>query len=109
MDDVVSLIIIPSLTEPQDTGWMDDMVPLTLFEFSQLFFLALGNTLVAAVVIPWVIVPLVPLLITFVFIRCLGSSCLWTQGTSGNVRSYAQQPSIPFHGIWQAIYLFTRL
>ena len=41
--------------------------------------------------------------------QCLGSSCPWTQGTSGNVRSYAQQPSIPFHGIWQAIYLFTRL
>ena len=37
--------------------------------------------------------------------QCLGSSCPWTQGTSGNVRSYAhQQPSIPLHGNWQAIY-----
>ena len=53
----------------KDTGWMDDMVPITFFEFSQLFCLAAGNTIVSAVILPWVIIPLVPLLAIFVWIR----------------------------------------
>ena len=53
----------------KDTGNMDDMVPITFFDFSCLLALSVGNTVYAAVIVPWVLLPIVPLVVMLVLIR----------------------------------------
>ncbi|XP_021376611.1 multidrug resistance-associated protein 4-like isoform X5 [Mizuhopecten yessoensis] len=53
----------------KDTGHMDDMLPITFFDFVQCFLLILGIILVVCVVNPWVFIPLVPLCIVFYVTR----------------------------------------
>ena len=53
----------------KDTGNMDDMVPITFYDFSYLLALSIGNTVYAAVIVPWVLIPIVPLLVMLVLIR----------------------------------------
>ncbi|XP_040847172.1 ATP-binding cassette sub-family C member 4 isoform X2 [Ochotona curzoniae] len=53
----------------KDIGHMDDLLPLTFLDFIQTFLQVVGVVAVAAAVIPWILIPLVPLSIIFVFLR----------------------------------------
>ncbi|XP_060072940.1 ATP-binding cassette sub-family C member 4-like isoform X1 [Ylistrum balloti] len=53
----------------KDTGHMDDMLPITFFDFIQCFLLIMGIVLVVCIVNPWVFIPLVPLCIVFYITR----------------------------------------
>lgn len=43
---------------------------LTPLLFSQVFLQVIGVIAVAAVIIPWILIPVVPLLVVFLFLRC---------------------------------------
>ncbi|XP_028724042.1 multidrug resistance-associated protein 4 [Peromyscus leucopus] len=53
----------------KDVGHMDDLLPLTFLDFIQTLLLVISVIAVAAAVIPWIIIPLVPLAIIFLFLR----------------------------------------
>ncbi|XP_033761065.1 multidrug resistance-associated protein 4-like isoform X1 [Pecten maximus] len=53
----------------KDTGHMDDILPITFFDFIQCFLLILGIVLVVCIVNPWVFIPLFPLCIVFYITR----------------------------------------
>lgn len=48
---------------------MDDLLPLTFLDFIQTLLLVVSVIAVAAAVIPWILIPLVPLSIIFVVLR----------------------------------------
>ncbi|XP_067669590.1 ATP-binding cassette sub-family C member 4-like isoform X2 [Haliotis asinina] len=53
----------------KDVGHMDDLLPITFFDFVQCFLLIVGIIIVAGIINPWVFIPTVPLCILFIFIR----------------------------------------
>uniref|UniRef100_A0A4W5PGR2 Multidrug resistance-associated protein 4 n=1 Tax=Hucho hucho TaxID=62062 RepID=A0A4W5PGR2_9TELE len=53
----------------KDIGYLDSLLPWTFVDFIQVFLQILGVIIVAAVVIPWILIPVVPLLIVFLFLR----------------------------------------
>ncbi|NP_596902.1 ATP-binding cassette subfamily C member 4 [Rattus norvegicus] len=53
----------------KDIGHMDDLLPLTFLDFIQTLLLVVSVIAVAAAVIPWILIPLVPLSIIFVVLR----------------------------------------
>ncbi|XP_055867950.1 ATP-binding cassette sub-family C member 4-like isoform X5 [Biomphalaria glabrata] len=53
----------------KDVGHMDDLLPVTFFDFIQCALLILGIVLVAGIVNPYVFIPTVPLAICFVLVR----------------------------------------
>ncbi|XP_070798750.1 ATP-binding cassette sub-family C member 4 [Pituophis catenifer annectens] len=53
----------------KDIGHLDDLLPLTFLDFVQTFLQVCGVVGVAIAVIPWILIPLVPLLIVFIFLR----------------------------------------
>ncbi|GFN98107.1 multidrug resistance-associated protein 4 [Plakobranchus ocellatus] len=53
----------------KDVGHMDDLLPVTFFDFVQCALLILGIVLVAGVVNPWVFIPTFPLAVLFVLVR----------------------------------------
>uniref|UniRef100_A0A3B3XE74 ATP-binding cassette, sub-family C (CFTR/MRP), member 4 n=1 Tax=Poecilia mexicana TaxID=48701 RepID=A0A3B3XE74_9TELE len=53
----------------KDIGQMDSMLPITFVDFYQLFLQNLGVVAVAASVIPLILVPVVPLLLFFLYLR----------------------------------------
>ncbi|XP_031216906.1 multidrug resistance-associated protein 4 [Mastomys coucha] len=53
----------------KDVGHMDDLLPLTFLDFIQTLLLVVSVIAVAAAVIPWIIIPLVPLSIIFLVLR----------------------------------------
>ncbi|XP_059156862.1 ATP-binding cassette sub-family C member 4-like isoform X7 [Physella acuta] len=53
----------------KDIGHMDDLLPVTFFDFIQCALLILGIVLVAGIVNPYVFIPTVPLAILFVIVR----------------------------------------
>ncbi|XP_025080220.1 multidrug resistance-associated protein 4-like isoform X3 [Pomacea canaliculata] len=53
----------------KDVGHMDDLLPITFFDFVQCFLLIIGIILVAGFVNPWVFIPTLPLVILFMWIR----------------------------------------
>ncbi|KAJ7319899.1 hypothetical protein JRQ81_019410, partial [Phrynocephalus forsythii] len=53
----------------KDIGHLDDLLPLTFLDFVQTFLQICGVVAVAVAVIPWVLIPLVPLLILFIILR----------------------------------------
>uniref|UniRef100_A0A0K8RTW6 Multidrug resistance-associated protein 4 n=1 Tax=Crotalus horridus TaxID=35024 RepID=A0A0K8RTW6_CROHD len=53
----------------KDIGHLDDLLPLTFLDFVQTFLQVCGVVGVAIAVIPWILIPLVPLLILFIFLR----------------------------------------
>lgn len=53
----------------KDIGHMDDLLPLTFLDFIQTLLLVVSVIAVAAAVIPWILIPLVPLAIVFVVLR----------------------------------------
>ncbi|KAM8976173.1 ATP-binding cassette sub-family C member 4 [Pelodytes ibericus] len=53
----------------KDIGHLDDLLPFTLLDFMQVFLQILGVIAVAVSVIPWILIPLLPLVIIFFFLR----------------------------------------
>uniref|UniRef100_A0A5F8HI53 Multidrug resistance-associated protein 4 n=1 Tax=Monodelphis domestica TaxID=13616 RepID=A0A5F8HI53_MONDO len=53
----------------KDIGHLDDLLPLTFLDFIQTFLQVIGVIAVAVAVIPWIILPLIPLAIIFTFLR----------------------------------------
>ncbi|XP_032413049.1 ATP-binding cassette sub-family C member 4 [Xiphophorus hellerii] len=53
----------------KDIGQVDAMLPWTFADFIQVFLQILGVIAVAASVIPWILIPVVPLLGLFLFLR----------------------------------------
>nr|KAF6427059.1 ATP binding cassette subfamily C member 4 [Rousettus aegyptiacus] len=53
----------------KDIGHMDDLLPLTFIDFIQTFLLVIAVVGVAVSVIPWIVIPLVPLGIVFFVLR----------------------------------------
>lgn len=53
----------------KDIGHMDDLLPLTFLDFIQTLLLVVSVIAVAAAVIPWILIPLLPLSIIFVVLR----------------------------------------
>uniref|UniRef100_A0A8C7QTM5 Multidrug resistance-associated protein 4 n=1 Tax=Oncorhynchus mykiss TaxID=8022 RepID=A0A8C7QTM5_ONCMY len=53
----------------KDIGQLDSMLPNTFVDFSQSILQNIGVVVVAAAVMPWILIPVVPLLIIFLFLR----------------------------------------
>nr|XP_006639066.1 PREDICTED: multidrug resistance-associated protein 4 [Lepisosteus oculatus] len=53
----------------KDIGHLDGQLPFTFVDFVQVFLQILGVVSVAVAVIPWVIIPIIPLFIVFIFLR----------------------------------------
>uniref|UniRef100_A0A3P9LF64 ATP-binding cassette, sub-family C (CFTR/MRP), member 4 n=1 Tax=Oryzias latipes TaxID=8090 RepID=A0A3P9LF64_ORYLA len=53
----------------KDIGQLDSLLPLTFVDFVQVFLQILGVVAVAASVIPWILIPMLPLLLVFIFLR----------------------------------------
>ncbi|XP_075056002.1 ATP-binding cassette sub-family C member 4 isoform X1 [Mixophyes fleayi] len=53
----------------KDIGHLDDLLPFTFLDFMQVFLQILGVIAVAVAVIPWILIPLLPLVIIFFFLR----------------------------------------
>uniref|UniRef100_A0A3P9JMH4 Cystic fibrosis transmembrane conductance regulator n=1 Tax=Oryzias latipes TaxID=8090 RepID=A0A3P9JMH4_ORYLA len=53
----------------KDIGQLDSLLPLTFVDFVQVFLQILGVVAVAASVIPWILIPVLPLLLVFIFLR----------------------------------------
>ncbi|XP_069826776.1 ATP-binding cassette sub-family C member 4 [Dendropsophus ebraccatus] len=53
----------------KDIGHLDDLLPFTFLDFMQVFLQIIGVIAVAIAVIPWILIPLLPLVITFYFLR----------------------------------------
>ncbi|CAK6954010.1 ATP-binding cassette sub-family C member 4-like [Scomber scombrus] len=54
----------------KDIGYLDSLLPWTFVDFIQVFLQVLGVIAVAAIVIPWILIPVFPLLVVFLFLRC---------------------------------------
>uniref|UniRef100_A0AAQ5XSE2 Multidrug resistance-associated protein 4 n=1 Tax=Amphiprion ocellaris TaxID=80972 RepID=A0AAQ5XSE2_AMPOC len=54
----------------KDIGYLDSLLPWTFVDFIQVFLQVIGVIAVAAVIIPWILIPVVPLLGIFLFLRC---------------------------------------
>ncbi|XP_066522703.1 multidrug resistance-associated protein 4 isoform X2 [Hoplias malabaricus] len=53
----------------KDIGHVDALLPWTFVDFIQVFLQIIGVIAVAASVIPWIMIPVLPLLIVFLFLR----------------------------------------
>ncbi|KAE8625965.1 hypothetical protein XENTR_v10006453 [Xenopus tropicalis] len=53
----------------KDIGHLDDLMPFTFLDFMQVLLQILGVIAVAVAVIPWILIPLLPLVIVFYFLR----------------------------------------
>ncbi|XP_037646450.1 multidrug resistance-associated protein 4-like isoform X3 [Sebastes umbrosus] len=54
----------------KDIGYLDSLLPWTFVDFIQVFLQVVGVIAVAAVIIPWILIPVAPLLAIFLFLRC---------------------------------------
>uniref|UniRef100_A0A8D0DF89 Cystic fibrosis transmembrane conductance regulator n=1 Tax=Sander lucioperca TaxID=283035 RepID=A0A8D0DF89_SANLU len=53
----------------KDIGQLDSMLPWTFADFIQVFLQIVGTIAVSVSVIPWILIPVVPLLLVFLFLR----------------------------------------
>ncbi|NWR10247.1 MRP4 protein, partial [Paradoxornis webbianus] len=53
----------------KDIGHLDDLLPLTFLDFVQTLLQIFGVVAVAVAVIPWILIPLIPLFFIFIFLR----------------------------------------
>lgn len=53
----------------KDIGHLDSLLPWTFVDFIQVFLQIIGVVAVASSVIPWILIPVIPLLIAFLFLR----------------------------------------
>ncbi|XP_074550610.1 ATP-binding cassette sub-family C member 4-like [Halichoeres trimaculatus] len=54
----------------KDIGYLDSLLPWTFVDFIQVFLQVIGVIAVAAVIIPWILLPVAPLLAVFLYLRC---------------------------------------
>uniref|UniRef100_A0A3Q3XP58 ATP-binding cassette, sub-family C (CFTR/MRP), member 4 n=1 Tax=Mola mola TaxID=94237 RepID=A0A3Q3XP58_MOLML len=54
----------------KDIGYLDSLLPWTFVDFIQVFLQVLGVIAVAAIIIPWILIPVAPLVAVFLFLRC---------------------------------------
>ncbi|XP_044072656.1 ATP-binding cassette sub-family C member 4-like isoform X5 [Siniperca chuatsi] len=54
----------------KDISYLDSLLPWTFVDFIQVFLQVIGVIAVAAVIIPWILIPVVPLLAVFLCLRC---------------------------------------
>ncbi|CAM9672778.1 unnamed protein product, partial [Sphacelaria rigidula] len=52
----------------KDTHFMDDMLPMTLFDFIMPFFMVLGSVVTVLVANPWVTLSLIPAALYFIYL-----------------------------------------
>ncbi|XP_052414905.1 ATP-binding cassette sub-family C member 4 [Carassius gibelio] len=53
----------------KDIGQLDSLLPWTFVDFIQVFLQIIGVIAVASSVIPWILIPVIPLLLAFLFLR----------------------------------------
>ncbi|KAK7154854.1 hypothetical protein R3I93_009716 [Phoxinus phoxinus] len=53
----------------KDIGYLDSLLPWTFVDFIQVFLQIIGVVAVASSIIPWILIPVLPLLIFFLFLR----------------------------------------
>ncbi|XP_056287089.1 ATP-binding cassette sub-family C member 4-like isoform X2 [Pseudoliparis swirei] len=53
----------------KDVGQLDSNLPWTFVDFIQVFLQIIGVVCVAVAVIPWIVIPVLPLLLVFIFLR----------------------------------------
>ncbi|KAM9804854.1 LOW QUALITY PROTEIN: ATP-binding cassette sub-family C member 4-like [Neosynchiropus ocellatus] len=53
----------------KDIGYLDSLLPWTFVDFIQVVLQVLGVLAVASIIIPWVLVPVVPLVAVFLYLR----------------------------------------
>uniref|UniRef100_H3DQA7 ATP binding cassette subfamily C member 4 (PEL blood group) n=1 Tax=Tetraodon nigroviridis TaxID=99883 RepID=H3DQA7_TETNG len=53
----------------KDIGYLDSLLPWTFVDFIQVFLQVIGVIAVAAVIIPWILLPVAPLLAVFLYLR----------------------------------------
>nr|XP_033474245.1 multidrug resistance-associated protein 4-like [Epinephelus lanceolatus] len=53
----------------KDIGYLDSLLPWTFVDFIQVFLQVIGVIAVAAAIIPWILLPVLPLLAVFLFLR----------------------------------------
>ncbi|XP_032362004.1 ATP-binding cassette sub-family C member 4 isoform X1 [Etheostoma spectabile] len=53
----------------KDIGQLDSMLPWTFADFIQVFLQIVGTIAVSVSVIPWILIPVIPLLLVFLFLR----------------------------------------
>ncbi|KAK3762198.1 hypothetical protein RRG08_057436 [Elysia crispata] len=53
----------------KDTGLIDDHLPWVMFDFFQSLLLTAGAVVVSCVFNPWVLIPVIPLLVLFIIVR----------------------------------------
>ncbi|XP_056895808.1 ATP-binding cassette sub-family C member 4-like isoform X2 [Takifugu flavidus] len=54
----------------KDIGYLDSLLPWSFVDFIQVFLQVIGVIAVAAVIIPWILIPVAPLLAIFLYLRC---------------------------------------
>ncbi|KAL6100875.1 abcc4 [Pungitius sinensis] len=53
----------------KDIGYLDSLLPWTFVDFIQVFLQVVGVIAVAAAILPWILIPVAPLLAVFLFLR----------------------------------------
>ncbi|XP_031416224.1 ATP-binding cassette sub-family C member 4-like isoform X2 [Clupea harengus] len=53
----------------KDIGHLDSLLPWTFVDFIQVFLQIVGVIIVAGVIIPWILIPIIPLLAVFLYLR----------------------------------------
>ncbi|XP_061579415.1 ATP-binding cassette sub-family C member 4-like isoform X2 [Cololabis saira] len=53
----------------KDIGYLDSLLPWTFVDFIQVFLQVIGIIAVAAMIIPWILLPVAPLLAIFLYLR----------------------------------------
>ncbi|XP_077392260.1 ATP-binding cassette sub-family C member 4-like isoform X4 [Festucalex cinctus] len=53
----------------KDIGYLDSLLPWTFVDFTQVFLQVLGVIAVSAIVMPWILIPFVPLFAVFLYLR----------------------------------------
>ncbi|XP_041940167.1 ATP-binding cassette sub-family C member 4-like isoform X1 [Alosa sapidissima] len=53
----------------KDIGHLDSLLPWTFVDFIQVFLQIFGVIIVASVIIPWILIPIIPLLAVFLYLR----------------------------------------
>ncbi|KAM9830036.1 ATP-binding cassette sub-family C member 4 isoform 1-T1 [Syngnathus typhle] len=86
----------------KDVGQLDSTMPWTFVDFIQVFLQIVGVVAVAVGVIPWILLPVVPLLIVFLFLR---RYFLETSRDIKRLESTTRSPvfshlSSSLHGLW---------
>uniref|UniRef100_A0A3P8VQU0 Multidrug resistance-associated protein 4-like n=1 Tax=Cynoglossus semilaevis TaxID=244447 RepID=A0A3P8VQU0_CYNSE len=86
----------------KDIGQMDSMLPMTFVDFYQLFLQNIGVVAVAAYIIPLILIPIIPLMFVFVYLRRF---YLRTSRAVKRLESTARSPifshlSSSLHGLW---------